>query len=174
MSEGPGPLTTARIAGLLGVVPEALEAEVRALGRDGARWRPAPDEWSVAEVIGHLIEAERRGFAGRIREILAADEPELAGWDQWAVAAARDDRRADPDVLAAELRAMRIDGIALVRRLSPSDLARTGRHPVIGTLRVEELIAEWLHHDRAHLRQALEATRAWAWVHMGATRAFDA
>ena len=35
-------------------------------GDDGG-WRPAPGEWSANECVGHLIEAERRGFAGRIR-----------------------------------------------------------------------------------------------------------
>jgi hypothetical protein len=126
-------------------------------------------------VVGHIIEAERRGFAGRIRVILGSDDPEveLAGWDQRAVSAARDDRSADPTVLLAELRALRIDGIALVRGLDAADLARTGRHAVVGILRVDELLAEWVHHDRAHLRQALEVAQAWAWEHMGAARAFD-
>ena len=45
-----------------------------ALG-DEAGWRPEPGEWSANECVGHLIEAERRGFAGRIRAILAADRP---------------------------------------------------------------------------------------------------
>ncbi len=123
--------------------------------------------------MGHLIEAERRGFAGRIREILATDEPRLLAWDQAAVAAARDDRAADPVVLVAELRAVRLDGIALVRGLAPADLARVGRHPAVGPLRVDELVAEWVHHDRMHLRQALGTAQAWAWTRMGGTRRFS-
>ena len=174
MSGGPGELSTHRAAALLAVVPDTLAAEVRALGRDGARWRPEPAAWSVSEVVGHLIEAERRGFAGRIREILRADDPELRTWDQDAVAATRDDRAADPVALVTELRTMRIDGVALVRSLSPADLARAGVHPKVGVLRVDELVAEWVHHDRAHLRQALEVAQAWAWLHMGAARRFGA
>jgi len=56
-----------------------------------AAWRPAPEEWCVNEVIGHLIEAERRGFGGRIRTILGADNPGLEGWDSAAVARSRGD-----------------------------------------------------------------------------------
>lgn len=173
MSGGPGELSVHRAAALLAVVPDALAAEVRALGRDGARWRPEPDAWSVAEVLGHLIEAERRGFAGRIREILRVDDPGLRAWDQAEVSIARDDRAADPVALVAELRTMRIDGIALVRSLTPADLARSGVHPKVGVLRVDELVAEWVHHDRTHLRQALEVAQAWAWLRMGAARRFD-
>ena len=33
----------------------------------------APDEWSADECVGHIIEADRRGRAGRIRRILAED-----------------------------------------------------------------------------------------------------
>ena len=43
-----------------------VAAELAALAR-AAGWRPAPGEWSANECVGHLIEAERRGFAGRIR-----------------------------------------------------------------------------------------------------------
>jgi hypothetical protein len=37
---------------------------------------------------------------------------------------------------------------------------------------VDELLAEWVHHDRAHLAQALAVGQAWAWRRMGATRRF--
>jgi len=54
-------------------------------------------EWSANECAGHLIEPERRGFAGRIRRILVADRPDipadLEGWDPPAVAEARRDQR---------------------------------------------------------------------------------
>lgn len=53
MSIPPQPLSPTEVAGLL------------------ATWHPAEGEWCVNEVLGHLIEAEARGFAGRIRQILA-------------------------------------------------------------------------------------------------------
>jgi hypothetical protein len=47
-----------------------------------------------------MIEAERRGFAGRIRRILAADRPDipadLEDWDPPAVAEARRDHLGPP------------------------------------------------------------------------------
>ena len=72
-------------------------AELAGLGA-AAGWRPAPGEWSANECVGHLIEAERRGFAGRIRRIVDAAKgdqphlpPDLEAWDPPAVAAARRD-----------------------------------------------------------------------------------
>ena len=80
-----------RIADLLAAMATTVNAELRALGPDGASWPPAPGEWCAKEVVGHLSEADRRGFAGRIRILLAEDEPDLIDWDQPAVAAARRD-----------------------------------------------------------------------------------
>ena len=93
-------LPPARIAELLEATARTVEAELHALGEDGARWRPAPGEWCANEVVGHLVEADLRGFAGRIRTLLDEDDPALLGWDQPTVAAARDELD-DPGVSCA-------------------------------------------------------------------------
>jgi len=167
---------SARIADLLAAGARIVEAEMAALGSDGG-WRPAPGEWSANECVGHLIEAERRGFAGRVVAILAADRPEipadLEAWDPPAVAeACRDHERAGSD-LVAEFVALRAVGVALVSGLEPDDLVRIGVHPHVGPLRVDEVIAEWVHHDRNHIRQLLEVTQARVWAQMGTARRFS-
>jgi hypothetical protein len=160
------------IAPLLAASVATMRAEIRALG-EGARWRPAAGQWSVNECLGHLIEADQRGFAGRIREILAGDRVVLTRWDPPEVAAARHDNDADPIELVEAFAVGRSAAIALVRSLSAGDLARVGIHPEIGPLRVDEILAEWPHHDRAHVRQALAVTQARVWAQMGATQRFS-
>ena len=166
------PLTPDEIAPLLAATVATLRAEVRALAGE-ARRQPAEGEWSVSECVGHLIEADRRGFAGRIREILAADRPVLARWDPPVVAAARHDNEADPIDLVEQFAAGRSAAIALVRSLSAADLARVGIHPEIGPLRVDEILAQWPFHDRSHVRQALAVSQARLWPQMGATQRFS-
>ena len=169
-------LAPARIADLLAASASTVIAELDALGDDGG-WRPEPGEWSANECVGHLIEAERRGFAGRIRRILAADRPDipadLEDWDPPAVAEARRDHLRAGRELAAEFDAMRADGIALVRGLKPADMGRVGIHPTVGPLRVDELLGEWVHHDRNHIRQMLGVTQARVWGQMGNARRFS-
>ena len=165
-----------RIAGLLAASATTILAELAALGPDGG-WRPEPGEWSANECVGHLIEAERRGFAGRIRRILAADRPDipadLEGWDPPAVALARRDHLRSGQELATEFAGLRSDGVALVRSLGPADMNRVGIHPDVGPLRVDELLGEWVHHDRNHIRQLLAATQARVWEQMGNARRFS-
>jgi len=153
----------------------ALEAELLALGDDLAGWHPAPGEWCAKEVIGHVIEADRRGFAGRIGRILEAPAGivvEEAGWDQLAVAAERADCERSVENLAEELRVVREPGLLLVRSLDPGALDRKARHSVAGEVSIGELLQEWVFHDRNHLRQVLANTQARVWPAMGNTRRF--
>jgi hypothetical protein len=169
------PLTPERIADLLAASATIVVAELLALG-DASGWRPEPGEWGANDCVGHLIEAERRGFAGRIRIILAGPSGGMAaleGWDPPAVAEARGDHRRSGAELAAEFDAMRADGIRLVRDLGPADLARVGLHPEVGPLRVDGLLGEWVHHDRNHIRQMLAVTQARVWGQMGNNRRFS-
>jgi DinB family protein len=168
------PLAPGEIATLLAASVVTVDVEMAALGEDGARWRPAPGEWCANEVVGHLIEAEGRGFAGRIRAMLAEDRPKLEGWDQPAVAAARHDCDKVGARLAAEFRSLRTESLELVGGLQPADLERVGIHPAVGELRVADLLGEWVHHDRNHIRQLLANTQARVWPQMGNAQRFSA
>jgi hypothetical protein len=128
----------------------------------------------VKEVLGHLIEADRRGFSGRIRIILGADTPLLERWEPADVARARGDCATPVTRLLDELTAMRQDAAGLVRGLGEADLDRAGRHPTVGPLRVGDLLQEWVHHDRNHLRQALANVQAYVWPAMGNSQKFSA
>ena len=165
------PLSPDALAALLLASAHAAAAEASALG-PRARVRPAEGSWCANEIVGHLIEAERRGFNDRIRVILAEHEPHLVTWDQPAVAAARDDRTKVTSDLLAELADLRADSLGLVRGLGPADLARAGIHPVVGRLTVQDLAHEWVYHDREHLQQLFEVSRSFAWDGMGGARRF--
>jgi hypothetical protein len=160
------------VASLLAAQATAIGGEVRALPANLLGKRPAEGEWSVNEVLGHLIEAERRGFNGRIRQILAADDPQLADWDQEQVAHDRHDDQRDGHALLGEFEEVRADSIELVRGLEPEQLPRAGEHKLVGRITVQDLIHEWVHHDRNHVRQLYAVVQAFAWPNMGNCRRF--
>ena len=150
-----------------------LRAECAGLPAAVLRWHPASGEWCVLEVLGHLIEAEERGFAGRVRTLLAEPDPEFRTWDPEAVTRARQDCGRDPAALLAEWTRLRAASADLVETLRPGDLVRAGRHPQVGRLSVADLLAEWVHHDRNHQRQILANVQAYVWPHMGNARRFS-
>jgi hypothetical protein len=169
----PSPLTPAAAAELLGAGAAIIRAELSALPPSAASWHPAPGEWCALEVLGHIIETERRGFAGRIRIILSGDRPQLEGWDQEAVAQQRNDCARDASALCGEFTALRAESRALVAGLKSVDLPRGGHHPKVGFLTVADLLHEWVHHDRNHIRQLLANAQAFVWPNMGNAQRFS-
>ncbi|OGO51407.1 MAG: hypothetical protein A2148_11715 [Chloroflexi bacterium RBG_16_68_14] len=172
MSEPP-PLTLTQVAGLLRATAATLRAEADALGPDGLRWHPAPGEWCVNEVLGHIIEAERRGFAGRIREILDQPGKRLESWDVAQVARERRDCERDGLELLREFEELRDESVRLVLGLRPEQMELSGEHPLVGELRIVDLLHEWPHHDRNHVRQILANVQAYVWPHMGNAQRFS-
>jgi hypothetical protein len=165
-------LSPQEIAALLQSMRSAVESELGALSDAALAWHPAPGEWCAKECVGHIVEAERRGFNGRIRTILAETQPRLPGWDQQAVARERNDCQRGVADLLAEFGAMRGDSVALVRGLSPEQLTRGGTHEKVGWMTVENLLNEWLHHDRNHFRQLQANVQAYVWPAMGNCQKF--
>jgi len=166
------PLTPPEVAVLLEAAMATLRAELGALPERVLAWHPAAGEWCAKEVVGHLIEAERRGFAGRVRIILAADRPAVQTWEQNEVARARGDCERPMAALLEELAGLRRESAALVSGLREPDLDRGGEHPKVGFLRVRDLLQEWVHHDRNHIRQALANVQAYVWPAMGNSQKF--
>jgi DinB family protein len=172
--KAPG-LAQDEVALLLGATARIVEAELGALGDGLAGWRPGPGEWCANEVVGHLVEADARGYGGRIRRILAAPpgtEPTEPGWDEPTVAAARADCEKPAAILVDELSASRRDAVELVLSLTQDDLGRGAIHAAVGRVTVAELLQEWCTHDRLHLQQLLKSVQARAWPVMGNTRRF--
>jgi hypothetical protein len=164
-------LPPAQVAGYLEASCTLIESELRALGGD-AGWHQAPGEWCAREVVGHLVEAEKRGFAGRIRIILAQDAPQLEAWDQDEVEKQRNDCARVTDSVWMEFMGVRRFSVTLVRSLRPGDLDRGGMHPNVGELKVRWLLHEWISHDRNHTKQLLSIAQERVWPFMGNSQQF--
>jgi hypothetical protein len=170
----PPPLTPEQVARLLQSNAAQIRAEMEALPDAALAWHPEDGEWCVKEVVGHIIEAERRGFAGRIRTLLEEASPRFAGWDQEAVAAARGDCKRSPGEVLDEYLAQRESSVQLVAGLTEEQLDRSGEHERVGRLSIRDLMHEWIHHDRNHLRQLLANTQAYVWPSMRNAQRFSA
>ncbi|HEY2957277.1 MAG TPA: DinB family protein [Actinomycetota bacterium] len=117
---------------------------------------PAPGEWSVAELLGHLWDAEIAN-SFRARAILAQDTPELAAYDQDAWAAL-----AKPPFgeLLDAFSALRLANLALIAGTPEERWERHGIHQERGPTSFRLLLETTAGHDRAHLRQLEQTLRA--------------
>ncbi len=165
-------LSTEQFAALLRVTPAVLQRELDALPVEITQFRPAPGEWSINEVIGHMIEAEQRGFAGRVQKILNEAHHICQTWDPNQVAEARGDTNKAAAELWQTFAALREQSIALVLALKPEQLARSGQHPAVGELSIRDLLYEWVYHDRNHYKQIESNIQAWFWPQLGNAQRF--
>jgi DinB superfamily len=117
--------------------------------------RPEPGEWSVAELLGHLWDAEL-AYAFRARAILAQDQPQLPAYDQdaWATLA-----RPPFAELLASFAALRTANLALIRDTPADCWERAGIHAERGPTSFRVATDEIAGHARAHQLQ-LEQTIA--------------
>ena len=140
-----------------------LRRRVAAASDDGVlRTRPEAGEWSVVELVGHMLDAEIFQSA-RYRWVLGHEGPALEGYDQDLVAEASGHGEADPQVLLAAWEGLRRANLDLWARSTPAQRAREGVHLELGRSTYEVLFIEMAGHDRETLAQmdrTLEALRS--------------
>ena len=135
----------------LAAFPEQLKRQIQGLDEAALRFRPGPDEWSIMEIVGHIVDVGAL-WPGRTRQMLATDNPTLAAVDpNWV--RQRDYHNKQPGFLLISLAEQRAEYVEFLRVLRPAQLARTGIHPTRGQLTVEQGIAALADHDRGHSEQ---------------------
>ncbi len=63
--------------GLLEATPEILRGLMTELTEEDARWKPAPDRFSIAEVLAHMSHSEGQCYRMRLDRFLAETRPEF-------------------------------------------------------------------------------------------------
>ena len=100
------------------------------------RRRPTPGEWAIIEVVAHLADTEERAL-GRVRRMVAEEDPELAPFDQEALAEQRRYIDLELEGELARLEELRRQQLALLDGLDGWGWERTGRHGQHGRMSVE-------------------------------------
>ena len=117
------------------------------------RARPAPNEWSVLELVGHIVDAELV-VGNRYRWIVAHDRPAIAAYDQDLWVSRLRHNEADPDELITPFEALRAANLRLWANTTPGDHARAGIHAERGPETYELTFKMLAGHDLFHLDQA--------------------
>jgi len=156
-------LSTATVADTLLATPPLLRTLLEQSSAELLAWKADETTWSIAEVIGHLIAADRVAFADRIEQMLTQDHPNLSRFDVHQLARERQDQLRSLADLLTELADRRQQYVLLVRSLTPAQMARTGHHVRHGDFRVSDFVYEWAYHDHAHLQQIMEILKRSIW-----------
>jgi len=143
---------------LLAAAPKKLERLLKGVSPAMARKRPAPEKWSIAEIVAHIADTELVcGY--RIRAILGQPGTQIIGFDQdaWVTALHYDKR--DLRKSLAQYRALREVNLALLKALSPEQWKHHGMHNERGQETIETMVRMYAGHDINHMQQ-IERIRA--------------
>jgi DinB family protein len=137
---------------VLAATPKKLERLVARASAAKLRKRPAPDKWSVTEILAHLADVEIV-IGWRVRSILGAPGTPVQAFDQDSWVEAGHYAKRSPRECVAQIRAARAANLALYKSLSPEQWQHYGMHSERGKETVEQLVRMIAGHDLNHLQQ---------------------
>ena len=143
---------------LLEATPSVLRGLMTELNEEDVRWKPAPDRFSVGEVLAHLSHSEGHCYSERLDRFMQEENPEFAGDD------AQDHLELyagmDPEDAFDHFEEQRETNLEFLRGLTAADGARTAIHSEVGPITLSHMLHEWALHDLGHIRQVAELVRA--------------
>jgi hypothetical protein len=160
MKETPQEYTKRMLGNVEGVNPlkveagtaKKLERLLKGVPASKLRKRPAPEKWSVAEILAHLADSEIvRGW--RMRQILGAPGTAIQAFDQnvWAISGHYEKR--DPRKSLVLFRVLREANLALLKSLRPEQWKHHGVHAERGEESIEHIVQMNAGHDINHTKQ---------------------
>jgi uncharacterized damage-inducible protein DinB len=158
-AEAKRPLPMAEVIEAIETGPERVRRAAEGLTAAKMRQRPRDADWSIKEVMAHLLKVERDLFLPRLKQLAAADRPSFPSFDPDAWARERDHREGD---FANEWRLFseaRTETVALLRGLPAEAEGRIGFSGFFGPITLSEYATHVVDHDIEHLGQITE-TRA--------------
>lgn len=134
---------------------QVIPAMVADLTDEQVRWKPPSGNWSILEILGHLVAEEKFDFRPRVQ--LTLDDPGQ-GWpdyDPEGIVVSEKFNLKDPQETLAEFVKERSDSLVWLSGLNEDDpdwdLAH--QHRRMGPLRAGDLFLSWVAHDQLHVRQ---------------------
>jgi hypothetical protein len=129
-----------------------LDRLIKGVSTARLRQRPAPEKWSISEIIAHLADAEIVvGF--RLRFILGSPGAPIVAYDQdkWVTSGHYDKR--DPRKSVEQFSVLRQWNLALLKSLNPEQWKDYGMHSERGQESIEHMVRMVAGHDINHLQQ---------------------
>ena len=160
MSETPQEYTKRILGNAEGVDPlkvqagtaKKLERLIKGVPASKLRKRPAPEKWSVGEILAHLADSEIV-VGWRLRQILGAPGTPIQAYDQDSWAAAGHYAKRDPRKSAEQFRIVREANLALLKSLTPEQWKHHGMHAERGVESIEHIVRMIAGHDINHTNQ---------------------
>ncbi|MGC4106528.1 MAG: DinB family protein [Thermomicrobiales bacterium] len=140
--------------------PAALRAAYAASPAETRQWRPAPDAWSIHEIIVHCADSEANAYT-RIRMLMAEENPTIVGYDQDAWAGRFDYHARPVETAFSVIESVHAHTAELLPTFSEDDWTRTGTHSERGSYSAEDWLRDYSEHLFVHVDQIEANVASW-------------
>ena len=152
-------LSMSELRDVLFVTPDRIAELTAGLDARALRQRPHPAEWSMKEVLAHLMELESRLFLPRLKLMATRERPRFEGFDPIAWERERDRREGSFGDDLTRFRRARAETLAYLVTLPRDAAERPGISGHFGPLTLGQYATHAADHDLEHLAQ-MRACRA--------------
>ena len=136
-----------------------LASAIKGLNKKQLAKRPAPDKWSIAEILAHLADAEVAG-SWRMRLILGKNGTPVEAFDQDVWAKTFNYQKRDPKLSLETFRALRENNLRLLKSVPKKLWENHGMHSERGKETISHIVRMFAGHDVNHLRQVEAIAKA--------------
>ncbi len=135
-----------------GAAHVALAAALERFPQGMWQFRPAPDRWTIHEIVVHIADSEANSYV-RCRRLLAEPGSAVMGYDEWQWAKALD-YHAQSTAEAVELfRWLRRLSYRLIKYQPEEDWANTVQHTESGLMNLDQWLDTYDRHIPDHIAQ---------------------
>lgn len=139
----------------------ALERLTSTLNNEALDYRLAPDEWTIREILAHLVDDEMFVMRNRLERIIKEEVPSLVPNDEKQWHRQRNTSRDQINELLHDFFIQRAASLNILTFLRDSDWTRQAVHPETGSLTTETWLEHWAEHDTVHIAQIENIIARW-------------
>ncbi len=130
-----------------------LPVMLQGTSNEDAAWKPPNGNWSILEIVCHLIDEEIEDFHIRLKLTLEQPGVPWPEWDPEGCAVSRKYNDRNLALIIEEFVKKRGESVIWLKQLSDVDWNTSYHHPNFGSLSAGNLLASWVAHDQLHVRQ---------------------
>lgn len=129
-----------------------LREAIDGLSDEELHFRPAPDKWSIHQILIHVADSELVATQ-RLKKVLAEKEPLLTSWnqDEWATGLEYEKLDREQHLLLFQL--LRLNMLPVLAHLTTEQSERVGVYHDAGRFTFKQLLEFRIQHIRDHLAQ---------------------
>jgi len=132
---------------------QSLQRLTSDLTDDALDFRLGKDEWTIREILAHMLDDEMFVMRTRMERMMKEESPQLASHDEKKWYSQRNKTRDEVAQLLGDFAIQRQASLNIFALLRASEWERTAYHPEYGQFMAEEWLEHWAAHDTTHIHQ---------------------